>query len=303
MLQFAQQGGTAPERPKAHLSACPSCRGSGLQPAAHPPVADTDNYPKVAIIGGGIGGVALAVACLHRGIPFTLYERDRDFSARSQGYGLTLQQACKAIEGLGIVSLEQGVVSTRHVMHSTDGTVLGEWGVRNWQHTDATKAPKRTNVHIARQSLRLALLEQLAAHPHLHEALQWSHQLVDLKETSAGVELSFVVDGQIKTANADLVVGADGIRSTVRNLVLGDDSSSLRYLDCIVILGICPLSALSDVDSDLLDCATVFQTANGHERMYIMPFAADSVMWQLSFPMLESAAKALSAAGVEALKT
>jgi 2-polyprenyl-6-methoxyphenol hydroxylase-like FAD-dependent oxidoreductase len=303
LLQFEQHGGTAPERPKAHLSACPSCHGMGLQAAAHPPVADTDNYPKVAIIGGGIGGVALAVACLHRGIPFTLYERDRDFSARSQGYGLTLQQACKAIEGLGIVSLEQGVVSTRHVMHSTDGTVLGEWGVRNWQHTDATKAPKRTNVHIARQSLRLALLEQLAAHPHLHEALQWSHQLVDLKETSAGVELSFVVDGQIKTANADLVVGADGIRSTVRNLVLGDDSSSLRYLDCIVILGICPLSALSDVDSDLLDCATVFQTANGHERMYIMPFAADSVMWQLSFPMLESAAKALSDAGVEALKT
>jgi len=302
LLQFAQQGGTAPERPKAHLSACPSCLGSGLSAAAHPPVADTENYPHIAIIGGGIGGVALAVACLHRGIPFTLYERDSDFSVRSQGYGLTLQQACKAIEGLGIVSLDQGVVSTRHVMHSTDGTVLGEWGVRNWQHTDATKAPKRTNVHIARQSLRLALLQQLAAHPHPHEAIQWGHQLVGLQETPAGVELNFVVDGETKTAKADLVVGADGIRSTVRHLVLGDDSSSLRYLDCIVILGICPLTALTDVDSDLLDSATVFQTANGHERMYIMPFAADSVMWQLSFPMLESAAQALSAAGAEALK-
>ncbi|MFD1007123.1 hypothetical protein [Oceanisphaera ostreae] len=33
------------------------------------PVADTENYPHVAIIDGGIGGVALAVACLHRGIP------------------------------------------------------------------------------------------------------------------------------------------------------------------------------------------------------------------------------------------
>ena len=302
LLQLEQKGGDAPERPKAHLSVCPSCLGSGLVAADHPPVADTEHYPHVAIIGGGIGGVALAVACLHRGIPFTLYERDRDFSARSQGYGLTLQQACKAIEGLGIVSLDKGVISTRHVMHSTDGTVLGEWGVRNWQHSDATKTPKRTNVHIARQSLRLALLQQLAAHPHLHEALKWGYQLVDLKETPAGVELSFVVDGETKTANADLVVGADGIRSTVRHLVLGDDSGSLRYLDCMVILGICPFSALSDVDSDLLDGATVFQTANGHERIYIMPFAADSVMWQLSFPMLESAAKALSDAGTQALK-
>ena len=58
----------------------------------NPPIPDVENYPHVAIIGGGIGGVALAVACLHRGIPFTLYERDANFEARTQGYGLTLQQ-------------------------------------------------------------------------------------------------------------------------------------------------------------------------------------------------------------------
>lgn len=214
-MRFEQHGGAAPQRPKAHFAVCTSCNGTGLQTVAYPPVADTQSYPHVAIIGGGIGGVALAVACLHRGIPFTLYERDSDFSARAQGYGLTLQQACKAIEGLGIVSLDQGVVSTRHVMHSTDGTVLGEWGVRNWQHSDTTKSPKRTNVHIARQSLRLALLQQLAAHPHPNEALQWGHQLVGLQETPAGIDLSFAVDGQTKTAKADLVVGADGIRSAV----------------------------------------------------------------------------------------
>ena len=302
LLQFEKQGGVVPEKPKAHLSTCPSCLGSGLSAAAHPPEANTENYPKVAIIGGGIGGVALAVAYLHRGIPFTLYERDSDFSARSQGYGLTLQQASKAIEGLGLFTLEQGIVSTRHVMHSTDGTVLGEWGMRNWLHADATKTPKRTNVHIARQSLRLALLQQLAAHPRLHEVVKWGHQLVNLKETPAGVELKFMVEDEITTANADLVVGADGIRSAVRKLVLGHDTGSLHYLDCIAILGICPLSSLGDLDSDLLDSATVFQTANGHERIYIMPFDADSVMWQLSFPMLESAAKALSAEGAEALK-
>lgn len=302
LLQFEKHGGIAPQQPKAHWSFCPNCHGSGLVAADHPPVADTENYPKVAIIGGGIGGVALAVACLHRGIPFTLYERDSDFSARSQGYGLTLQQASKAIEGFGIFSLDKGVVSTRHVVHNTDGTIVGEWGMRKWLDCDATHTPKRTNVHIARQSLRLALLEQLEAHPQPHEAIKWGHQLVSLQETPAGIELSFAVEGEVKTEHADLVVGADGIRSAVRNLVLVQDSSSLRYLDCIAILGICPLSALTEVDSDLLDSATVFQTANGHERIYIMPFDADSVMWQLSFPMLESDAQALSTKGSEALK-
>ncbi|MBU3824727.1 MAG: FAD-dependent monooxygenase, partial [Candidatus Oceanisphaera merdipullorum] len=302
LVLFEKHGGTAPARPKAHLSSCPSCGGSGLIAAVHPPAPDTENYPNVAIIGGGIGGVALAVACLHRGIPFTLYERDNNFEARSQGYGLTLQQASKAIEGLGIFELEKGLVSTRHVVHTTDGKILGEWGMRKWLHSDATSAPKRTNVHIARQSLRLALLEQLDAHPHQQDAIKWGHQLVDLKETPIGVELSFTVNGEIQTAQADLVVGADGIRSAVRNLALGHDTSSLRYLDCIAILGICPLSALQSVNSDLLDSATVFQTANGHERIYVMPYDADSVMWQLSFPMLEDEAKALSAQGAEALK-
>ena len=124
--------GLAPVRPKAHKNVCLNCSGSGLISSASRPIADKENYPHVAIIGGGIGGVALAVACLHRGIPFTIYERDSNFEARSQGYGLTLQQASKAIEGLGIFSLEDGVISTRHLVHTTDGKVIGEWGVRKW---------------------------------------------------------------------------------------------------------------------------------------------------------------------------
>jgi 2-polyprenyl-6-methoxyphenol hydroxylase-like FAD-dependent oxidoreductase len=291
--------GTAPVLPKGHLYTCLKCSGSGLVQTTTPPIADAANYPHVAIIGGGIGGVALAVACLHRGIPFTLYERDTNFEARSQGYGLTLQQASKAIEAFGIFSLQDGVISTRHVVHTTEGKVIGEWGIRKWMQSDAKTYQKRTNVHIARQSLRLALLEQLGG----HDAVQWGHQLMDFKDCeSEGVELSFLVNGETKSSKADLVVGADGIRSAVRRLLIGADVTPLRYLGCIVILGICPLTALEGLNSSLLDSATVFQTANGNERIYIMPYTADSVMWQLSFPMPEEEAKALSAQGPQALK-
>ncbi|WP_198341869.1 FAD-dependent oxidoreductase [Oceanisphaera avium] len=300
VVHFEKHGGPIPLRPKAHLSSCPNCEGTGLIAAAQPPLPDSDHYPNVAIIGGGIGGVALAVACLHRGIPFTLYERDENFSARAQGYGLTLQQASKAIAGLGITALAEGLVSTRHVVHNTEGKVLGEWGMRKWLHSDASAAPKRTNVHIARQALRLALLEQLTQHA--SHCIKWGHQLVDLTLSASGAELEFNVQGRTEKAHAELVVGADGIRSAVRHLTLDQSSDSLRYLDCIAILGICPLSALHNVESDLLDSATVFQTANGTERIYIMPFNAHSVMWQLSFPLSGEAAKALSAQGAEALK-
>ena len=98
------------------------------------------------------------------------------------------------------------------------------------------------------------------------------------------------------------MVGADGIRSAVRKFVISEDANPLRYLDCMVILGICPLEALEGMENILLDSATVFQTANGNERIYIMPYSPDSVMWQLSFPMQEDEAKTLSKKGTQALK-
>ncbi|WP_417431128.1 FAD-dependent oxidoreductase [Halpernia sp.] len=289
-----------PIPPKSHLYNCQTCSGSGIISSESFPIPDIKNYPHIAIIGAGIGGIALAIGCLHRGIPFTIYERDISFDERSQGYGLTLQQASKAIEGFGIFNLEKGVVSTRHLVHSTDGKIVAEWGMRKWlENTKNTQStPKRSNIHIARQSLRFKLLEQLGE----NNSVKWGHQFLNFKENEDGkIELNFQINGKIKNAKADLVVGADGIRSAVRDQLIGEKVTPLRYLDCIVILGICPLSVL-EVESDLLDSATVFQTANGNERIYIMPFDKDSVMWQLSFPMLENEAKNLSLKGSKALK-
>jgi 2-polyprenyl-6-methoxyphenol hydroxylase-like FAD-dependent oxidoreductase len=290
---------TQPEKISGHLFKCIECNGSGLVRSEIKPIIDSKNYPHVAIIGAGIGGVALAVACLHRGIPFTLYERDNGFNDRSQGYGLTLQQASKAIEGLGIFKLEEGIISTKHVVHATDGKILGEWGMRKYLQDVDQSYSKRKNVHIARQALRMALLEQLGG----NEMVNWGHQLIHFNEPEQeGVELSFHVNNETITAKADLVIGADGIRSSVRRMLIGEDATPLRYLGCIVILGICPLENLNGYKNELLDSATVFQTANGVERIYLMPYSADAIMWQFSCPMSENEAKALSAKGAKALK-
>ena len=291
--------GKAPIKPKANLSPCTNCKGTGLIKTSIPPTTDNERYPHVAIIGGGIGGTALAVACMHRSIPFTLFERDDNFDARSQGYGLTLQQASKAIQGLGISSLEKGIVSTRHVVHATDGKILGEWGMRKWLQTNEKKTNKRTNIHIARQSLRLALIEQLDG----NQNIKLGHKLLNFNQNKEkGFDLNFEINGEVQNYTSDIIVGADGIRSTVRELIIGDKATPLNYLGCIVILGICSLEILKKTESPLLDSETVFQTANGNERIYMMPFDSESIMWQLSFPMSEEEAKSLSSKGVKALK-
>ena len=78
------------ERPPTQAAAatfkpCMACNGSGL--IKRVPGNDTPNAamprhqrpPSVAIVGGGIGGLALALACQHRSIPCNIYERDRSF--------------------------------------------------------------------------------------------------------------------------------------------------------------------------------------------------------------------------------
>jgi len=299
-VRDAQPGDPPPKPPVPHIEHCPDCQGSGLEESEIPTAPDP-RYPSVAIIGGGIGGLALAVACRHRGIPFTIFERDEDFDQRSQGYGLTLQQASNALKCLGISSLPGALTSTKHVVHLADGTILGEWGLRKMGRPSVRSAPRRRNMHVARQALRLGLLRALGG----HEQVTWNHRLIDYDEGEkhegeGKVDLNFEVGADHVKVQADIVVAADGIRSAVRKQLIGDALSPLRYLDCIVILGICPVDMLDP--SPLVDGKTIFQTSNGNERIYMMPFSATEIMWQLSFPLPEEEAKGLNRSGAEALK-
>ncbi len=67
------------------------------------------------------------------------------------------------------------------------------------------------------------------------------------------LDLVFQVDGKAKNARADLVVGADGIRSVVRGLLIGEEATPLHYSGFIVILGICSLDEIQDTENTLLD--------------------------------------------------
>ena len=50
----------------------------------------------VAIVGGGLGGCALALSLQRKGIPYVMYEKDPHFTSRKQGYALTLMQVSQS---------------------------------------------------------------------------------------------------------------------------------------------------------------------------------------------------------------
>ena len=104
----AAQGPIA--RPVLRRVPCTACGGVGLQPGPPaPPLHAGSPAPAVAIVGGGIGGAALALALQQRGVPVRVFERDACFAERAQGYGLTMQQGATALKQLGLPN--EGVFS------------------------------------------------------------------------------------------------------------------------------------------------------------------------------------------------
>ena len=305
------------------LEKCSTCDGTGLVSSSSPSaVQDCNKDYHVSIIGGGIGGMALALALQHRQIPCTIYEKDTHFDERLQGYGLTIQQGNTALTSLGIHQLEGGIYSKRHVVHATNGTILGQWGHRVWvggdkEHSKNQSKKQRQNVHIARQKLREILYKQLLVHSSSSDLIQWGHKFLQYNKNDMDgniMEMTFLVDGEMKKEKTSIIVGADGIFSNVRKQKFTSPETKMNYLGCIVILGIC------STPSKYLDDETVFQTADGTTRLYAMPFSPNSIneflppsnnstttinnsisndattttMWQLSFPMEEEEAIRLS---------
>lgn len=285
-----------PER-KMFQQTCKTCLGRGLVVDGIAPLtaaALPTPSLKVAIIGAGIGGAALALALQHRGIRTVVYERDCNFDARHQGYGLTMQQGIRSSSGLAALGLchLHGIVSVEHCSYSPAGVLLGTYGkVHRQCGADSARAgdseeeeespaahvrkgrsrgrdreedEARHNFHIPRQGLRQALLQALAP-----GTVVWGKRLAAYTErpdTSEQVTLTFI-DGT--TDSADVLVGADGIHSMVRKLKLGESSDPcpLRYLGVMVVLGIAASSHPAVQQR-------IFQTLDGETRIYAMPFKA-----------------------------
>ncbi|KAI9341690.1 hypothetical protein BDR26DRAFT_918255, partial [Obelidium mucronatum] len=260
----------------------------------------------VGIIGGGISGLALALALQRKGIRSIVFEKDQSFEERAQGYGLTIQQALcvgvqagRAMKALGLtdIVLKAGVASSSHFIFDNNGNVILFWGTTAASGAD-TWDPSR-NCHVSRQTLRKSLLDALDEG---FTRVIWGFDLENVDQASDKV----VVSGFVKASSErvylefDLLAACDGIRSMVRTEVLQLNTPSdngLRYLQSFVMLGIFNSGSFPILHNRMI------QMSDGNARMFIMPFDEGRSMWQLSFRMSqETSAIALSKSGTTRLK-
>jgi 2-polyprenyl-6-methoxyphenol hydroxylase-like FAD-dependent oxidoreductase len=161
---------------------------------------------RALVIGGGIAGPVTALALARAEIEATVYE---SHTAAADGAGAMLSVAPNGLEALRIVGANEAVQAVGQpvpgvVMADGTGRVLSEFA--GFPDLPSTLAMRRAD-------LFRALADHAAASG---IRIEYGRRLASAEDTGDGVTATFT-DGS--TATADILVGADGIRSTVRILI------------------------------------------------------------------------------------
>jgi 5-methylphenazine-1-carboxylate 1-monooxygenase len=166
----------------------------------------------VLIVGGGIGGLATALSLHGVGIGCTVFEQVREL--RELGVGInTLPHAIKELAALGLLpALDRAGIRTRELIYANR---LGQVVWRELRGTDAGFDTPQFSIH--RGKLHTVLLD--AVRERLGEdAVRAGCRLVSFADRGDRLVARFEQrdGGGAFDAEGDVLVGADGIHSTVR---------------------------------------------------------------------------------------
>ena len=169
-----------------------------------------DRTTRIAVVGAGLGGLSAAGFLQRAGFPVQVFEQAPAFSRIGAGIILSAN-VTKILRRLGVEQplIEAGIKSQCYISRAwSTGETLYEI-VFDEQTERRFGGPY---VHIHRGDLH-SVLERVVT----PGTIVFGHQLVDIVETGNAVRLIF---GNGATAEADIVIGADGIRSKVREFVI-----------------------------------------------------------------------------------
>ena len=192
----------------------------------------TDSKPAIAIIGGGIGGLTAGLALRKCGFDPVIYERAPAFGEVGAGISLS-PNAVKVLEWLGLGDYLKHTANEpleQLLFHGLTGDPLMNIDRRTCRETYGAAYY---------QMHRADLMEELVAR-FGNEKCVMNSAFSGLDQHESGVSLLFA-DGA--RAEADIVIGADGLRSVVRDILF--DTPAPIFSGHVAWRALIPASRLS----------------------------------------------------------
>jgi salicylate hydroxylase len=209
--------------------------------------------PRIAIIGGGIGGLAAALALERRGAETIVCEQSGALSEIGAGLNLT-PNAVKALRALDLEKETQAIAAETNFLN-----------IRSWKSGRYISRTKRGDF---RQKFgapnlsvhRADLLDVLAAALKSTQ-IRFGARCIAVESNDSSAVARFADGSSIE---ADIVVGADGIHSVVRSSLFGADTP--HFTGCICWRGMAPVDAVPS-DINTVD-GTMWMGPHGHVVHY-----------------------------------
>lgn len=216
--------------------------------------------PEFAIVGGGIGGLTLAIALQRRNFNVRVYENAPALKPLGAGLGLG-GNAMKAFSEIG---LDDEVMAISRVMKRV---VLKDESGRRLSETDSQSLSEKlgviNNFTVHRADLHKLLLSRLKP-----GTVILGKGCRDFSNTPEGVILNFSDDTQ---AQADYVIACDGIQSVFRATLL--PGSTPRYA------GYTCWRAVVDVAPAGINMQETSETWGAGRRFGIVPLTNNRIYW------------------------
>ncbi|AMN41096.1 FAD-dependent monooxygenase [Rhodoplanes sp. Z2-YC6860] len=210
---------------------------------------------RIAIIGAGLGGATAGALLQRAGFEVRLYEQAQTFERIGAGIHvsanvmkvLRLLEAEKRLSSIGIHpdTFTSRKWDTGEILFELP---LGSLGERQYGASYIT-------VH--RSDLHAAILEKV-----LPDSVEFGKRLADVKIDRGIAQLSFA-DGS--SAEADIVIGADGVNSRLREAVVGPRKA--RFIGAVAHRAIYPSSLLDGLE--VRNC-TKWWGPNSHILIYFI---------------------------------
>src|SRR5436309_16107994 len=194
---------------------------------------------RIAVIGGGIGGLTAALSLRQAGFEVDVYEQAPALTHIGGGINMG-PNAARVLFRLGLHDglLREGVCPIgTHQRRWEDGRTL-QRAPLNPRCEQLYGAP---HITVHRADLLAIIASAFPA-----ERVHLGHRLVGLADKGDRVELRFE-NGRRGTV--DLLVGADGIHSTVRAALLGEEAP--RFAGCVAYRGLVPVERIADLGLEI----------------------------------------------------